>query len=313
MACSKYLKKQIRIHIRTIGILQEQQRRHSLERSHGFVQSGTHVASQGQSSLVQLARSMANTGHVPEHDRVHPDILRPSPSSSMAEHVHHPDIAYVESRRSSWSTSIAPLEHEVSLERIVNDQQLARVPAPSNSSTTIEARLSHDSPPSPNGDTASSRGIQLEFSDSESVSETSSINPGEGADYLDVYPAGSLLDLTSDEPVQKERGFLATPNGKVSISVVLDHKLDGNLVAEDFAIENGLQIEDLEEQDRIWIKFGRDNLAQSTGEVVLEWSDGPYSQRLPFRVRCWVCAHPLEPVIFGKQFLKKRDHYWGAR
>ena len=138
----------------------------------------------------------------------------------------------------------------------------------------------------------------------------------EGDNYLAVRPAAKILHLNTESLIEEESGYVTTrrSNGnqqEITITAILDRDLEGNIVSQEFAIRNDLEIEQLEEEDGVWVEFETDIRKRSTGQVVLEWSKEDFHHH-PFRVRCWVVAYSGRPVYFGKPFLEKKDYYWGT-
>ena len=72
-------------------------------------------------------------------------------------------------------------------------------------------------------------------------------------DYLAIRSADNVLHLNTDHPVQGESGCVTThrPDGKVTVTVVLNRGLQRNVVSQAFVI----QIQQLEEGDGVLVEF----------------------------------------------------------
>jgi hypothetical protein len=232
---------------------------------------------------------MVETGRVPELDDTHSDP-RGSASSSF------------------WEPEI---EHDPVL--VLNDDQSFYLHNPPDITLTTESFVSRDSALVHTGEIVRRQASTVESGDQVPAADASNSNTHSvERDYSAVHSADNVLYLNTDHPVQGESGCVTThrPDGKVTVTAVLDRELQGNVVSQDFAIQNELEIQEPEEEDGVLVEFVPGVRMRSSGQVVLEWSK-EFSHRKPFRVRCWVVAYSGRPLYFGKPFVEKRDHYWG--
>lgn len=138
-------------------------------------------------------------------------------------------------------------------------------------------------------------------------------NPLAQGDFINVYENSNLLNLNPSHQFLAEPGYIATPTGPVSTAALVDSDLGANIISQSYAVRLGLEIEELdaneEEGDGAWIDFGDGQRQRAVGKVRLEWSDGLLPSKVSFSVHCWVCEHNVRNIVFGKPFIRKRNHY----
>ena len=274
---------------------------------------------------------MVKTGHVPEAEENFSKSSSSSWSSSWttssAEVRQHNAIRqasfYV--RPSSWSSRelrILDPQEPVIIENgkahVVRDNPVEDTVQvfPSGSSTGSLHQVEERDPDLISVNSSAS--IQMEGRRSITLPEspTASEHSGGQNDYLAVRRVDNVLYLNTDRPIQAEYGCVTTraKDGtfcKVAVTAILDDDLEDNVVSHGFAIQNGLEIESLEEGEGVWVELDDHAQTRSTEQAVLEWSKES-SHRKPFRVRCWVIEYSGRPIHFGRPFIEKREHYWGS-
>jgi hypothetical protein len=276
------------VQIQTISILQEQRRTSTAQHYH----SSSPQLPVEQSSLLQLAESMVETGEVPA-----------------------PDIDYSASDSSSVSSSRVATSPEIQLNSERGQaSSVLRIP-PTNSGTT-GSLSSQESMDLQIGWPNRLRSPQLEVLDPDSpvVELAASANSVEieRNDYLAVRSADSILHLNADRHIQAETGNIMTPRSKrTSVTVIVDSELEANIVSETFAVENGLEIQDAEDDASVIVEYEPGVRMRSVGQVVLVWTKD-FSHRQPLRVHCWVVPYSGRPIYFGKPFIVKREYYWAG-
>lgn len=146
---------------------------------------------------------------------------------------------------------------------------------------------------------------------SEDVLAESISSPKNGDDYLSVRATDNLLDFDINDGHGSVDGYIITSNGLVHATAYLAPTFSDNLIAARYATELGLQIEPLDEDDRIPESIILRNGQQvcKTGKVSLRWSHKASSNRPIFPVHCWVLEHSLKDLIFGQPFVQKQQHY----
>ena len=225
--------------------------------------------------------------------------------------VPEPDIDYSSSDSSSESSPWVTTSPKVQFhsERGQFSSDLHTPPINPRNTTSMSSR---ESMGVQNGELNRFRSLQLGFVDPDppAVEPVAGVNSVEVErnDYLAVRSADKILYLNTDQHVQAETGNIMTPRSRRTIvTVVVDGELEANVVSETFAIGNGLEIEDAEDDAGVTVEFKPGVRMRSAGQVVLVWTKG-FSYRRPLKVRCWVVPYSGRPVYFGKPFVDKREY-----
>jgi hypothetical protein len=272
---SKDLECQVKLHLKTIQILQDRIERNNFDEFRD-------VGQVAQDVLINLGQRMTrNSGR-----------SRETRSSSFRESNRGAHIQEPQNPSSLLDEETSP--PSTRSQSIVSGLDLSVVP-----STTP---TSH---PMPNIPHVQSNSGSL----SSSRSKPRSIARNEG-DFVSVRPINYLLELNPDHTIESVTGFI---NG-VHITAILDRDFDANLISQAQAITIGLEVQPPGE-DNVLINLGdhQEQGEPSVGTVIFEWSEGPSSTRRPFRVPCFVCAHNIRPLILGRPFVERVAHYWPPR
>ncbi|KFX93544.1 hypothetical protein V490_04791 [Pseudogymnoascus sp. VKM F-3557] len=239
----KLLYRQIRVLVRTIGILQEQQENHP----HPILETDRSPV------LVDLGLSMVNNGTVPNS----PSSLSSSSSSIRSMHPLTPLRSSTTSISTSHSKPVLnpPRENLHPQPPISQSMEITRTSQPLN--LTRETQLG---PTDIEMDTAASQHSQ-----------------SSQGDFINVYENSDFLDLNPSHQLIAEAGYIITPKGPVSTTALIDPSLGENLISQSYAIRLGLDINDLDAEEEIdgpWVNFGDGQRQRPIGQLRLEWNDG---------------------------------------
>lgn len=305
---SKYLKRQIRAHIRTIKSLRKQQERSNFDSSYESNQSHN-----TPDALLNLGKNMVNYGTVPQasrlsrpssqhsRNRVHTSAPAPTPQSQSHISLPREEPSGGDALSDNRSTPI--VTREMPNDIISSQEELSsparNPPAPPISPTEVvistQPRLSTAEVQILPG----SRNTETATPNSESSSERN---------YIKVRPSSYLFNLDPFHSVQSESGFIN--KGLSPVTAIIDAEFEENLISQALVTSLDLHVELPEENEEVFVNFGDGSRERSIGTTVLLWGKGPSSHRRPFKVRCLVCMHNVRPLIFGQRFLEKRKHYW---
>lgn len=279
-----------------------------------------------QEALVELRETI-----VVENDII-PDVEHSSTSSrTMGRNRDSYAVPIVtERRRNSRVSSPRPLRHRRSRIRSQTIPPMAeRAPTPVHTEVIIR----HNSEEDLSGE---------ESEESESIEvrqlpvETSNTDPGEGpstliveespkssvstreyadGDFISVQKTSSHIQYNPAIPRESISGYIATSNGAVQTTALLDRNLAENIISLVLVTKLGLQLYDSDEdKDWKWIYIGNAPGKRSRGRVVLRWSQGAFLSHKPLNIHCWVYEddrdHRVRDLVFGKPFVHKRRHYW---
>ncbi|OBT64739.1 hypothetical protein VE03_05857 [Pseudogymnoascus sp. 23342-1-I1] len=316
------LNRQIRVHVRTIGILQGQLEKHSLHPT---------LETERPHAVVDLGLSMADNGTVPRS--------MPSPassSSSLMSMRHQPNIndqgcpsTRLHYSTTSISTSPSQGFSSTSFERqdlqsIDNGQQSQERHHSTTSKSVLVStreglhpqrqisqsveitRMSQPLDPTSENQPCPTD-IEIDITASQHI-------PSAQGNFISVYENSYLLNLNPSHQFLAESGYIATPIGPVSTTALVDSDFGANLISQSYAVRLGLEIEELDaneqESDGVWIDFGDGQRQRAVGKLCLKWNNGLLPSKVSFSVHCWVCEHNVRNVVFGKPFIEKRNHYW---
>ncbi|CZR68731.1 uncharacterized protein PAC_18630 [Phialocephala subalpina] len=326
----KELKRQIRIHLRTIKVLQERQERQPKvsEGLRGFIGSSS-LVDDIQEVVVELGQNMVDRDAIPIDDSRRRRLR--SESRSIAPTLNnHTAPGYTNDTISSHSlqlrhaSSLIRRRGQPSLQESGIDQ-ISVLPQISARGPRLEAGPGHS--PSLQAESQESRPAEFDNqgetaivshtntdsntstdSDTGIISNTNSTTREE-SDFVLVQPHSYLFSFNPDHAIQSISGYIILKRGEqVSQTALLDPTLPQNLISLAHAIHLGCTIEPHDETESISIDFGNGKTKRNSGHVILRWSQGGH--RKPLRVRCLVYEHDIRNLFFGKPFVEKRNHYW---
>jgi hypothetical protein len=324
------LKRQIKVHLKTIEILQERQARQT-RGSEDFREPIESPSSTDnvQDFVVELGWNMVDQGTVPITDsRRHHGHQSESRSQHSTNHSY--DEAPI-STNSTDSSHVHQLRHTGSLIRRRGHSPLQsnRMDDPFEVSRPppLEPRLNIKRSQSPNlfveieevpssesddeNDTAfvgSTNADSGTDSDEEIISHTTPTTR-EGSDVIPVQPTSYLLDFNPDNSIESVSGYIVNEDGqKVSQTALLDPALPQNLISLAHASQLGCAFEPQEDEENIPINLGNGEIKRSSGQVILQWGQGIH--RATFPVCCSVYEHAVRNLVFGKPFLENASYIW---
>lgn len=112
---------------------------------------------------------------------------------------------------------------------------------------------------------------------------------------------------------QAEAGYISTPTGPLSTNARLYQNLSENLVTQAFVAEQKLDnvelfdMDDLADEDEMWIQIGKGQREKCVGRVELLWSKGAEHGSAEFPVTCWICVHSVANLVFGRRFVDSEN------
>jgi hypothetical protein len=272
---SKDLEYQVKLHLRTIQMLQDRIEQNNFVEFHD-------IAQVAQDVLVDLGQRATRNSRRSRQAR----------SPSFRESGRGANIRELQTQPSLLEEETSP--QSAPSQSIVSGLELSVVPSTTPTSHSM-SNIPHVQ--SKSGSYNSSRSTPI------------SVIRNEG-DFVSVKPTSYLLELNPDHEIESVNGCV---NG-VHITAILDRDFDANLISQALVITIGLEIQPPGEDD-VLINFGdhQEQGEPSLGTVILEWSEGPGSTRRPFRVPCYVCAHNIRTLILGRPFVERVAHYWPPR
>jgi hypothetical protein len=323
------LKRQIKVHLRTIEILQERQERQTRDSEDfpGPIELSPSTDNT-QDFVVELGLNMVGRGTVPINDSRQRHGRR-SESRSTASTNHSHNAAPI-STISTNSSHPHQLRHTGSLVRRRNSPlQSDRVNEPFEVSRTMplepriviwrsqgnsllaEIQEDHSAESDSENDTAS---VGYTNTDSgtdndEEIISYSAPTIREESNFIPVQPHSYLLDFNPDTAMESVSGYIVNDHGrKVSQTALLDPALPQNLISLAHASQLGCALEPQDGEENIPIDLGNGEIKRSGGQVVLQWGQGIH--RATFPVRCLVYEHDVRDLVFGKPFLENASYIW---
>lgn len=300
----RVLSKQIQSLVRIIDRLQDQLEDQDTQDFRGNEHSFVSLSNGIHAQLADLGLNMARNGRVPSLTRSPMStrsLISDMSTSSTVNHEH----TYVS------QSSFAPRPLRTRFHRAANLSPLI----PSNQAPQPQVVEGPSSEAAPN---ISQPHVALGLLEPTEVDEGP--EPAESppqlqveGDFVGVHSNSYLLHYNPSHDISSEQGFIITPDGPKPVTVLLDNKLAQNIISQDYAIELGLQI-DLMDEDEAFselnnIDFGDGQVEKSLGRVTLQWREGTQLGVKPFSVHCLVYEHGVRKVVLGVPFITKREHY----
>ncbi|KAF8846624.1 hypothetical protein BDZ45DRAFT_812186 [Acephala macrosclerotiorum] len=334
------LKRQIRIHLRTIEVLQERQERQPKvsEDLQEFIESSS-LIDDIQEVVVELGQNMVDRDAISIDDSRRRRLR--SESRSIAPTLNHHEVpGHTNSTIQSHSLRLRhespliqrrgqPSLQESGIDQIsVSSQISTRGPrleagpghSPGLADESQQVRLAGSDNQNEtvivnHTDTDSDIGTD---SDTVNTPNTNSTTREEG-NFILAQPHDHILSLNPDHAyilsfnpdhaIESISGYIIPERGeRVSQTALLDPTFPQNLISLAHAIHIGCTIEPHDEKESTPIDFGDGKTKRSSGQVILSWSQGGH--RKPLRVRCLVYEHDIRKPLFGKPFVEKRNRCW---
>ncbi|KAG4435996.1 hypothetical protein IFR05_008538 [Cadophora sp. M221] len=329
---SAQLKKEVKIHIQTIAILQQSEERRwdremkAVERP----QRRRPKPCRLQELLIDLGSSMVAHEQVPWSN----DISPSSPATSSRA-----GRSYVSATSTSTAASSAPATNsESSIPSNGPSQKRSSIPSVTLNPKPLRVRNEQDSitneenhnrmpPLQPVSQAPSLRRRRQRISTLPPQPDPTPPVPSEAAvvsakakqtHYSSVKPTSSYLQcFNGSGSMRSEPGFIAANGERIPTTANLDPECPQNLISIAHAARLGLVIEphnaaDEDASQAVTIAFPNGEKIKSSGEVTFQWSAGSSSHKPPFNVRCFVYEHDIRNLVLGRPFLDRRQRYWNG-
>jgi hypothetical protein len=147
----------------------------------------------------------------------------------------------------------------------------------------------------------------------------------DGGDYMAVRASGRLFHLDPSLSYEVIQGYINSNNQPTNASLCAG--LIRNFISHVHVAQLGLDVEyvgirdennaDAEERDTnrgMPIDFGGDDMQSVIGTATFSWKQSqPENYLRPLTITCQVVEFvPLQTqLVFGQEYLDKRNHYWG--
>lgn len=149
------------------------------------------------------------------------------------------------------------------------------------------------------GDTQESHGIE------EAAAQTAN----NGEDFMVIGPTENILRLDPSLGVEAVSGHIN--NQPTLITAQIYHALSETVISRAMVLQLGLTPNEDDSDNEIQhVDFGRNHVEPVVGLVRVSWRKALALHLPPLRVFCLVCEHSPYPLVFGQNFLRRREHYW---
>ena len=124
---------------------------------------------------------------------------------------------------------------------------------------------------------------------------------------VQLYPEEGLRHLKSHILIPKDDEEGTGVSGHQTVTVILDDRLEENVVSRDFARRYSLDVRPADDGSGRWIGLQDGKRELSTRQVILKWWRVPRRNEEALRVPCWVTKSNILFPIFGRVFIDQID------